>query len=182
MSWAKETRGEEEVEAKGADISIWRTGQWCKGQQLTLLLAAYVRHALIWPSLPLPWNLFVPWQTNPGTSSSTLIRHPLVCGVIFIFIWLILVLFLSLLYHPTHPYLLSPYLIFRDNESSYSFYFYLPLCLLLGYGLCTRPTLNMYVYNIWCLLLAFPRLDINLDLSTACPLYSNLRVVLVDNC
>ena len=39
----------------------------------------------------------------------------------------------------------------------------------------------MYVYNVWCLLLAFPRLNINLDLSTACLLYSNLRVVLVDN-
>ena len=37
----------------------------------------------------------------------------------------------------------------------------------------------MYI-SVWCLLLAFPRLDINLDLSTACLLYSNLRVVLVD--
>ena len=72
-------------------------------------------------------------------------------------------------------------LIFRNSESAYSFYFYLPLCLLLGYGLCARPALNMYVYNVWCLLLAFPRLDINLDSSTACLLYSNLRVVLVDN-
>ena len=102
-------------------------------------------------------------------------------GVIFIFICLILVLYLSLLCHPTHPYLLSPHLIFRDSESAYSFYFYLPLCLLLGYGLCAGPALNMYVYNVWCLLLTFPRLDINLDLSTACLLYSNLRVVLVDN-
>ena len=83
--------------------------------------------------------------------------------------------------HPTHSYLLSPHLIFHNSESAYSFYFYLPLCLLLGYGLCARPALNMYVYNVWCLLLAFPRLDINLDLSTACLLYSNLRVVLVDN-
>ena len=66
-------------------------------------------------------------------------------------------------------------------ESAYSFYFYLPLCLLLGYGLYARPTLNMYVYNVWCLLLAFPRLDINLDSTTTCLLYSNLRVVLVDN-
>ena len=74
----------------------------------------------------------------------------------------------------THP-------ILRDSKSSYSFYFYLPLCLLLGYGLCARPTLNMYVYNVWCLLLAFPRLDINLDFSTTCLLYSNLRVILVDN-
>ena len=70
---------------------------------------------------------------------------------------------------------------FHDSESAYSFYFYLPLCLLLGYGLCAGPALNMYVYNVWCLLLAFSRLDINLDLSTACLLYSNLRVVLVHN-
>ena len=75
----------------------------------------------------------------------------------------------------------SPHLIFHDSKSAYSFYFYLPLCLLLGYGLCAGPALNMYVYNVWCLLLAFPRLDINLDLSTTCLLYSNLRVVLVDN-
>ena len=51
----------------------------------------------------------------------------------------------------------------------------------MGYGLCARPALNMYVYNICGLLLAFPRLDIDLDLSTACLLYSNLRVVLIDN-
>ena len=70
--------------------------------------------------------------------------------------------------------------ICRDTESSYSFYFYLPLCLLLGYGPCTRPALHMYVYNVCGLLLAFPRLEIDLDRSTACPHYSNLRVVLVD--
>ena len=79
------------------------------------------------------------------------------------------------LFVPVNPPILC------DSESSYSFYSYLPLCLLLGYGLCTGPALNMYVYNIWCLLLAFPRLDINLDPSTACLFYSNLRVVLVDN-
>ena len=39
----------------------------------------------------------------------------------------------------------------------------------------------MYVYNVCGLLLAFPRLDINLDPSIACLLYSNPRVVLVDN-
>ena len=32
----------------------WRMGGWCKTQQLTLLLAAHVRHGLIWSSLPLP--------------------------------------------------------------------------------------------------------------------------------
>ena len=51
---------------------------------------------------------------------------------------------------------------------------------IIGYGLCARPALIMYVYNVWCLLLAFPRLEINLDLSTTCLFYSNLRVVLVD--
>ena len=34
---------------------------------------------------------------------------------------------------------------------------------------------------VWCLLLAFPRLDIDLDSSITCLLYNNLRVVLVDN-
>ena len=37
--------------------------------------------------------------------------------------------------------------ICHDMESSYSFYLYLPLCLLLGYGLCARPALIMYVYK-----------------------------------
>ena len=32
----------------------WRTGRWFKGQQLTLLLSAHDRHALLWSSLPLP--------------------------------------------------------------------------------------------------------------------------------
>ena len=137
-----------------------------------------VLYGLLFPSLGI--HLFTD-RTNPGSSSSTLTQRPLVCGVIFIFIWLILVLYLSLLCHLTHSYLLSPHLIFCDSELSYSFYFYLPLCLLLGYGLCTGPALNMYVYNVWCLLLAFPRLDINLDSSTTCLLYSNLKVVLVDN-
>ena len=51
---------------------------------------------------------------------------------------------------------------------------------IIGYGPCARPTLNMYVYNVCGLLLAFLRLEIYLDHSTTCPLYSNLRVVLVD--
>ena len=68
----------------------------------------------------------------------------------------------------------------RDSESSYSFYFYLPPMFIIGYGPCARPALIMYVYNVCGLLLAFPRLEINLDLSTTCLLYSNLRVVLVD--
>ena len=103
-----------------------------------------VFYGLLFPSFGI--HLFTDW-TNPRTSSPTLIWCPLVCGIIFISIWLIFVLFLSLLCHPTHPYLLSPHLIFCDSESAYSFYFYLLLCLLLGYGLCAGPTLNMYVYK-----------------------------------
>ena len=61
-----------------------------------------------------------------------------------------------------HSILISPYV-----------YYWVMVC-------AQRPALNMYVYNVWCLPLAFPRLDINLDSSTACLLYSNLRVVLVD--
>ena len=159
----------------------WRTGWWCKGQWLTLLLAVHVRHALIWSSLPLPQDSSNCWLDKPWIFSTHFILMFFSVWIIFISYLCHPLLFLSLLCHLTHPYLLSPHLIFHNNESSYSFYFYLPLCLLLGYGLCAGPTLNMYVYNVWCLLLAFPRLDINLDSSTACPLYSNLRVVLVDN-
>ena len=38
----------------------WRTGGWCKTQWLTLLLAAHVRHGLIWSSLPLPRDSSIP--------------------------------------------------------------------------------------------------------------------------
>ena len=67
-------------------------------------------YGLLFPSLRI--HLFTD-RTNPGSSYPTLIRSSLVCGVIFIFIWLILVLFLSLFCHPTHPYLLSPHFYFR---------------------------------------------------------------------
>ena len=43
----------------------WRTGWWCRMQRLTLLLAAHVRHGLIWSSLPLPRDLFVHWLDKP---------------------------------------------------------------------------------------------------------------------
>ena len=167
---------------------VWRTGWWCKMQWLTLLLAAHVRHGFIWSSLPLPQDSSVHQPDKPWIFFTH--SDPTSFGV-----WCYFYL------HLTHPCsifvtplssdpLLSPiaplwfprtHSILRDSELSYSFYFYLPLCLLLGYGLCAGPALNMYVYNIWCLLLAFPRLDINLDSSTTCLLYSNLRVVLVDN-
>ena len=38
----------------GSRHFVWRTGQWCKRQRLTLLLSAHDRHALIWSSFPLP--------------------------------------------------------------------------------------------------------------------------------
>ena len=100
-------------------------------------------YGLLFPSTGI--HLFTNW-TCPESSSSTYLWHCLVC-VIFLFIWLILVLFLSLFCHPTHPYLLLPHLIFHNSESAYSFYIYLPLCQLLGYGLCARPALNLYVYK-----------------------------------
>ena len=43
----------------------WRTGRWCKTQQLTLLLAAHVRHGLIWSSLPLPRDLSIHRPDKP---------------------------------------------------------------------------------------------------------------------
>ena len=167
---------------------MWRMGGWYKTQRLTLLLAAHVRHGLIWSSLPLPWDSSVHQLDKPRIF---FIHSDLTPFSVWCYFYL----------HLTHPYSifvtplssdppLSPITplfvpvnppILRDIESSYSLYFYLPLCLLLGYGPCAGPTLNMYVYNVWCLLLAFPRLDINSDSTTACLLYSNLRVVLVDN-
>ena len=146
-----------------------------------LLLSAHDRHALLWSSLPLPRDSSDCQLDKPWIFSTHFV--PTFFGVWTIFISYLChpIIFLSLLCHPTHPYLLSPHLIFHDSESSYSFYSYLPLCLLLGYGLYAGPALNMYVYNVWCLLLAFPRLDINLDHSITCLLYSNPRVVLVDN-
>ena len=157
-------------------------------QQLTLLLAAHVRHGLIWSSLPLPRDSSIHRPDKPRIFFTH--SNPTSFGV-WCYFYLHLTHLRSIFVTPlssnpplspiaplqfpgTHP-------IFRDSKSSYSFYFYLPLCLLLGYGLCAGPTLNMYIYNVWCLLLAFPRLDINLDSSTTCLLYSNLRVVLVDN-
>ena len=92
-------------------------------------------------------------QINPGSSSSTPTRSSLVCGVIFIFIWFIFVLYLSLLCHPTHPYLLSPHFNFWEPTRFSAIVSHLihsifisPLCLLLGYGLCAGPALNMYLY------------------------------------
>ena len=43
----------------------WRTGWWFERQQLTLLLSAHDRHALLWSSLPLPWDSSVCWLDKP---------------------------------------------------------------------------------------------------------------------
>ena len=153
-----------------------------------LLLSAHDRYALLWSSLPLPRDSSV---HRPDKPQIFFIHSDLIPFGVWCYFYLHLTHLCSIFVTPlsSNPPL-SPIAPLRfpvnppihcDTESSYSFYFYLPLCLLLGYGLCARPTLNMYVYNVWCLLLAFSRLDINLDLSTACLLYSNLRVVLVDN-
>ena len=143
-----------------------------------LLSSAHDRHALLWSSLPLPQSSSVYQLDKPRIFSIHSIPTSFGVWTIFIFHLTHPCSIFVTLCHPTHSYLLSPHLIFHNSESAYSFHFYLPLHLLLGYGLCARPALNMYVYNVWCLLLAFPRLDINLDLTTACLLYSNLGVVL----
>ena len=166
----------------------WRTGWWFKGQRLTLLLSAHDRHALLWSSLSLPRDSSVRQPDKPRIFF--IHSGPKLFGV-WCYFYLHLTHLCSIFVTPlsSNP-LLSPIaplwfpvnpLIRRDTESSYSFYSYLPLCLLLGYGLCAGPALNMYVYKRLVSAIGIPRLDINLDLSTACLLYSNLRVVLVDN-
>ena len=148
-------------------------------------MSGMVLYGLLFPSLGI--HLFTS-QTNPGSSSSTLIRISLVCVVIFIFIWLIFVLFLSLLCHPTHPYLLSPHFDFWEPTWFSAIVSHLihpifisPMPIIGLWSVHKTCPKHVCIYAYWGLLLAFPRLDINLDLSTACLLYSNLRVVLVDN-
>ena len=112
-----------------------------------LLLSAHDRHALLWSSLPLPQSSSVYQLDKPQIFSIHSI--PMSFGVWTIFIFHLThpcSIFVTLC-HPTHSYLLSPHLIFHNSESAYSFHFYLPLHLLLGYGLCARPALNMYVYK-----------------------------------
>ena len=49
----------------GSRHFMWRTGLQFKGQQLTLLLSAYHRHALLWFLLPLPRDLSVHRPDKP---------------------------------------------------------------------------------------------------------------------
>ena len=74
-------------------------------------MSSMVLYGLLFPSLGI--HLFAN-RTNPRSSSPTLIWSSLVCVVIFIFTWLIFVLSLSFLCHPTHPYLLSPHFDFWE--------------------------------------------------------------------
>ena len=141
-------------------------------------MSGMVLYGLLFPSLGI--HLFANW-TNPGSSSSTPSRCSLVCSVFlsssdssWFYICHSFVIRPTLIsYRPTWYSAIVSQLIHSIFISPYVYYWVM-VCV-------QRPALNMYVYNVWCLLLAFPRLDINLDLSTACPLYSNLRVVLVDN-
>ena len=123
----------------GSRHFVWRTGWWFERQRLTLLLAAHVRHALLWPSLPLPRNTFVSRPDKPWIFFSH--SDPKLFGV-WCYFYLHLIHLCSIFVPPySSDPLLSPIAplsmpvnppIHRDTESSHSFYFYLPLCLLLG--------------------------------------------------
>ena len=97
---------------------MWRTGWWFKGQQLTLLLSAHDRHALLWSSLPLPRDSSVCRLDKPQIFSTHFV--PTFFGVWIIFIFHLThphSIFVTLC-HPTHPYLLSPHWIFCNSESA----------------------------------------------------------------
>ena len=80
----------------GVGHFVWRMGWWCKRQWLMLLLSAHDRHAIIWSSLPLPWDSSNCQSDKPWIFSTHLFQCSLVCGLFLSFIWLILVLYLSL--------------------------------------------------------------------------------------
>ena len=125
---------------------VWRMGRWCKGQWLTLLLSAHDRHALIWSSLPLSWNSSVCRLDKPWIFFTHSVLMSFGVWTIFIFHLTHLCSIFVTLCHPTHPYLLLPHLIFHDSESALFILFLSPPMSIIGYGLCTRPALNMYLY------------------------------------
>ena len=128
-------------------------GGWCRTQRLTLLLAAHARYGLIWSSLPLPRDLSVHRPDKPqiflSHSDPKLFG---VCGYFYLHLTHLCSIFVTPLSSdpPLSPIVplfvpINPP-IFRDSESSYSFYFYLPPMFIIGYGPCARPALNMYLY------------------------------------
>ena len=141
----------------GSRHFVWRTGGWCKMQQLTLLLAAHVRHGLIWSSLPLPRDSSVHRLDKPRIFFTHSDLKPFgVCGYFYLHLTHLCSIFVTLLSSdpPLSP-IAPPFvpvnpLIRRDSESSYPLYFYLPPMFIIGYGPCARPTLIMYVYKrLW---------------------------------
>ena len=133
----------DELGRRGGSIGgrhfVWRTGGWCKMQRLTLLLAAHARHGLIWSSLPLPRDPSVHRSDKPWIFFSH--SDPKLFGV-WCYFYLHLTHLCSIFVTPlssdpplspiTPLFILANPLIRRNSESSYSFYSYLPLCLLLG--------------------------------------------------
>ena len=123
-------------------------------QRLTLLLAAHASYALLWSSLPLPQNPFVPRPDKPRIFFSH--SDPKLFGV-WCYFYLRLTHLCSIFVTPlsSDPPLspIAPLFvpvnppIPRDSESSYSSYFYLPPMFIIGYGPCARPALIMYVYK-----------------------------------
>ena len=123
----------------GSRHFVWRTGQWCKAQWLTLLLTAHVRHGLIWSSLPLPRDPSVCQLDKPRIFFTH--SDPTSFGV-WCYFYLHLTHLCSIFVTPLSPdpplspiaplFVLVNPPILHDSESAYSFYFYLPLCLLLG--------------------------------------------------
>ena len=138
----------------GSRHFVWRIGWWFETQWLTLLLAAHVRHGLLWSSLPLPRSPSVHQSDKPRIFFTH--SDPKPFGV-WCYFYLHLTHLCSIFVTPSssNP-LLSPiaplwfpgtHLILRDSESSYSFYFYLSPMFIIGYGPCARPALIMYVYK-----------------------------------
>ena len=104
-----------------------------------LLLAVHARHALLWSSLPLPRDSSVHRPDKPQIFFSH--SDPKLFGV-WCYFYLHLTHLCSIFVTPLSSdpplSLITPLFvpvnppIHRNSESSYSFYSYLPLCLLLG--------------------------------------------------
>ena len=70
----------------GSRHFVWRMGRWCKAQWLTLLLAAHVRHGLIWSSPPLPQDSSVHQPDKPWIFFIHSVLTPFGVWCYFIFI------------------------------------------------------------------------------------------------